>query len=63
MKNNILKNLQMSTLVCLAIVSILLLLRYQKVHYLESVYTKEELFKLCREGKVNIYGCVSGGAW
>ena len=53
----------MLILVCLVIASIFLLLSYREAHFLESKYTKEELFKLCREGKVDMYGCVTGGAW
>ena len=63
MKNNILKKLPILILAYLDIVSIFLLLRYQEVNSLESVYMKKELFKLCRKGKVNIYGWVTGEVW
>jgi len=53
----------MIILVCLAVGAIFLYLGYQELHSLESEYTKEELFKLCSEGKVDMYGCVTGGAW
>ena len=63
MKNNILKKLPILILAYLDIVSIFLLLRYQEVNSLESVYMKKELFKLCHKGKVNIYGWVTGEVW
>ena len=63
MKNNILKKLPILILAYLDIVSIFLLLRYQEVNSLESVYMKKELFKLCRKGKVNISGWVTGEVW
>jgi len=63
MKKNLLKILLMIVLVCLAVGAIFLYLGYQELHSLESEYTKEELFKLCSEGKVDMYGCVTGGAW
>ena len=53
----------MFVLICLIIVIIFLLLRYQEAHFLESEYTKEELFKLCSAGKVDMYSCVNGGSW
>jgi len=53
----------MLILVCLVIASIFLFLRYREAHFLESKYTKEELFKLCREVKVYMYGCITGRAW
>jgi hypothetical protein len=37
--------------------------RYQELQSLESEYTKEELFKLCSEGKLDMYGCFKGGVW
>jgi len=53
----------MIILVCLAAGAIFLFFGYQELHSLESEYTKEELFKLCSEGKVDMYGCVTDGAW
>jgi len=61
MKNNILKKLLMLILIYPVIVSIFLLLRYQEVHSLISVFTKEELFKLCCERKADMYIYVTGG--
>jgi len=39
------------------------ILGYQELYSLKSEYTKEGLFKLCSEGKVDMYGCVTGGVW
>ena len=63
MKINLLKILLIIVLACLAAGAIFLFLGYQELNSLESEYTKEELFKLCSEGKVDMYGCVTGGAW
>jgi len=48
---------------CLAVGAIFLFLGHKDLQSLESEYTKEELFKLCSKGKVNMYDCVKGGAW
>ena len=63
MKKNLLKTFLLITLFFLAAVCLFFLIGYQEIKSLESEYTKEELFKLCSEGKVDMYGCVSGGAW
>ena len=30
---------------------------------LDSEYTQQELSQLCSEGKVDMFGCVTGGVW
>tara|TARA_B100000795_G_C22347437_1_gene267373 strand:- start:267 stop:458 length:192 start_codon:yes stop_codon:yes gene_type:complete len=63
MKKKLLKISLIFILVCLATGAIFLFSSYQKLNSLNSKYTKEELFKLCSEGKVNMYDCVTDGAW
>ena len=63
MKKNLLKTFLLITLFFLAAGCLFFLTGYQELNSLESEYTKEELFKLCSEGKVDMYGCVKGGAW
>ena len=63
MKKNLLKTFLLIALFFLAAGCLFFLIGYQELKSLESGYTKEELFKLCSEGKVDMYGCVTGGAW
>ena len=63
MKKNLLKTSLLIALFFLASGCLFFLIGYQELKSLESEYTKEELFKLCSEGKVDMYGCVAGGAW
>ncbi|MDB4038381.1 hypothetical protein N9519_05010 [Candidatus Thioglobus sp.] len=63
MKKNLLKTFLIIALFFLVSGCLFFLIGYQELKSLESEYTKEELFKLCSEGKVNMYGCVTGGAW
>jgi hypothetical protein len=63
MKKNLLKTFLLIALFFLASGCLFFLIGYQELKSLESEYTKEELFKLCSEGKVDMYGCVTGGAW
>ena len=63
MKKNLLKTFLLIALFFLASGYLFFLIGYQELKSLESEYTKEELFKLCSEGKVDMYGCVTGGAW
>ena len=63
MKKNLLKTLLLIALYFLVSGCLFFLIGYQELKSLESEYTKEELFKLCSEGKVDMYGCVTGGAW
>ena len=63
MKKNLLKTFLRIALFFLAAGCLFFLIGYQELKSLESEYTKEELFKLCSEGKVDMYGCVTGGAW
>ena len=63
MKKNLLKTFHLIALFFLASGVLFFLIGYQELKSLESEYTKEELFKLCSEGKVDMYGCVTGGAW
>ena len=30
---------------------------------LDSEYTQQELSQLCNEGKVDMWGCITGGVW
>jgi len=62
-KKNLLKKPSYLLLYYLASGCLFFLIGYQELKSLESEYTKEELFKLCSEGKVDMYGCVTGGAW
>ena len=63
MKKNLSKTFVLIALFFLVSGCLFFLIGYQELKSLESEYTKEELFKLCSEGKVDIYGCVTGGAW
>lgn len=63
MKKNLLKTFLLIALFFLVSGCLFFLIGYQELNSLESEYTKEELFKLCSEGKVDMYGCVTGGAW
>ena len=63
MKKNLLKTFLLIALFFLVSGFLFFLIGYQELKSLESEYTKEELFKLCSEGKVDMYGCVTGGAW
>ena len=63
MKKNLLKTFLLIALFFLASGCLFFLIGYQELKSLESEYTKEELFKLCSEGKVDMYSCVTGGAW
>ena len=63
MKKNLLKTFLRINLFFLVSGCLFFLIGYQELKSLESEYTKEELFKLCSEGKVDMYGCVTGGAW
>ncbi|MDC1447237.1 hypothetical protein N8269_02825 [Candidatus Thioglobus sp.] len=63
MKKNLSKTFLLIALFFLVSGSLFFLIGYQELKSLESEYTKEELFKLCSEGKVDMYGCVTGGAW
>jgi len=63
MKKNLLKTFLLIALFFLASGCLFFLIGYQELKSLESEYTKEELFKLCSEGKVDMHGCVTGGAW
>ena len=63
MKKYLLKTFLLIALLFLAAGCVFFLIGYQELKSLESEYTKEELFKLCSEGKVDMYGCVKGGAW
>ena len=63
MKKNLLKTFLLIALFFLASGCLFFLIGYQELKSLEGEYTKEELFKLCSEGKVDMYGCVTGGAW
>ena len=63
MKKYLLKTFLLIALLFLAAGCLFFLIGYQELKSLESEYTKEELFKLCSEGKVDMYGCVTGGAW
>ena len=63
MKKNLLKTFLRIALFFLVSGCLFFLIGYQELKSLESEYTKEELFKLCSEGKVDMYGCVTGGAW
>ena len=63
MKKNLSKTFVLIALFFLASGCLFFLVGYQELKSLESEYTKEELFKLCSEGKVDMYGCVTGGAW
>jgi len=63
MKKNLLKPFLLIALFFLVSGCLFFLIGYQELKSLESEYTKEELFKLCSEGKVDMYGCVTGGAW
>ena len=63
MKKNLSKTFLLIALFFLVSGCLFFLIGYQELKSLESEYTKEELFKLCSEGKVDMYGCVSGGAW
>lgn len=63
MKKYLLKTFLLIALLFLAAGCLFFLIGYQELKSLESEYTKEELFKLCSEGKVDMYDCVKGGAW
>ena len=63
MKKNLSKTFLLITLFFLVSGCLFFLIGYQELKSLENEYTKEELFKLCSEGKVDMYGCVTGGAW
>ena len=63
MKKNLSKIFLLIALFFLVSGCLFFLIGYQELKSLESEYTKEELFKLCSEGKVDMYGCVRGGAW
>ena len=63
MKKNLLKTFLLIALFFLASGCLFFLIGYQELKSSESEHTKEELFKLCSEGKVDMYGCVTGGAW
>ena len=63
MKKNLSKIFLLIALFFLVSGCLFFLIGYQELKSLESEYTKEELFKLCSEGKVDMYGCVTGGAW
>ncbi len=63
MKKNLLKIFLLIALFFLASGCLFFLVGYQELKSLESENTKEELFKLCSEGKVDMYDCVKGGAW
>ena len=63
MKKNLSKTFLLIALFFLVSGFLFFLIGYQELKSLESEYTKEELFKLCSEGKVDMYGCVTGGAW
>jgi len=63
MKKNLSKTFLLIALFFLTSGCLFYLIGYQELKSLESEYTKEELFKLCSEGKVGMYDCVKGGAW
>ena len=63
MKKNLLKTFLLIALFFLVFGCLFFLIGYQELKSLESEYTKEELFKLCSEGKVDMHGFVTAGAW
>ena len=61
MKKNLSKTFLLIALFFLVSGCLFFLIGYQELNSLESEYTKEELFKLCSEGKVGMLTALKVG--